>query len=374
MADDTLGPWRLEPNRVQRFYRGGALLERFRSGGAASGDDADRPEDWVGSATRAWTPPGTPPTSDGLSVVRVGGLERRIADLLADDPDAIAGAPLVAAAGASTGLLVKLLDAAVRLPVHAHPSRAFARRHLGSFFGKAEAWLVIDTRQIAGEQPPGVRLAFRHDIAPTELRRLVEDERTEAILDAMHHRPTAPGDVWFIPPGLPHAIGAGVFMVEIEEPSDFSVVIETRDVPIDPINASLGLGWDDAIESLDVRGWSDADVDALRHEPVDIASMPELDHVGLTAAAADPYFRAQRLTVRRTATPWRENAFLVGVVTDGAGSAAVGDTRIDVRAGDTFAVPAASLRALELSGAPTLGLIACLPPRADDLAAVPEER
>src|SRR3954468_20327932 len=58
-------PWRLTPNRVSRFYRGGLLLDRFR--GAADPSDTDQPEDWVGSVTRAWTAPGGTATDEGLS-------------------------------------------------------------------------------------------------------------------------------------------------------------------------------------------------------------------------------------------------------------------------------------------------------------------
>src|SRR4051812_16492681 len=103
MADpwDTR-PWRLLPNRVSRFYRGGLLLDQFR--GNPDPKDADRPEDWVGSATRAWTSPGSPPTDEGLGDAEVDGEVRRVADVVPE-----------------TGVLAKLLDAANRLPVHAHP-------------------------------------------------------------------------------------------------------------------------------------------------------------------------------------------------------------------------------------------------------------
>src|SRR4029079_16080454 len=98
-------PWRLTPNRVWRFYRGGLLLDRFR--GAADAGDTDRPEDWVGSATRAWTPPGAPPTDEGLSLAEIDGTTRRVVDLLAEAPAAVGGEDLVAN-GPSTGILVKL--------------------------------------------------------------------------------------------------------------------------------------------------------------------------------------------------------------------------------------------------------------------------
>ena len=131
-------PWRLPPNRVTRFYRGGALLERFRAGAlAADGTptrDGTQPEDWVGSATAAWTPPETPPSGEGLGTAEIDGRTFAIADLLPADPELGAGGDLVAAAGATTGVLVKPLDAGVRLPVHAHPNRPFARRWLRSWF------------------------------------------------------------------------------------------------------------------------------------------------------------------------------------------------------------------------------------------------
>ena len=77
-ADRTIvRPWRLLPNRVRRFYRGGLLLERFR--GMPDAADSDAPEDWVGSATRAWTPPGNAITEVGMGLAEVDGVPRRVA-------------------------------------------------------------------------------------------------------------------------------------------------------------------------------------------------------------------------------------------------------------------------------------------------------
>src|SRR5690348_18436720 len=100
-------PWRLLPNRVDRFYRGGYLLDTFRR--APEPVDTNRPEDWLGSATRSWTPPGAEPTEEGLSDAELGGSVRRVADVLASDRAAVAGERL--AGTGTTGVLVKLLDA-----------------------------------------------------------------------------------------------------------------------------------------------------------------------------------------------------------------------------------------------------------------------
>src|SRR5262245_31867073 len=235
-GDDRLGPWRLAPNRVERFYRGGAVLDAFRAGRlepAAGAADGTKPEDWLGSATRSWTPPGEDPTDEGLSRVSIDGRERTIEELLAGDPELVAGRQLVDRVGRPTlGVLVKLLDPAQRLPVHAHPTRAFARRHLGSFFGKTEAWIVLATRPTADGRPPTLHLGFRRDVAPVELRSWIEWERSEALLDALHDVPARAGDAWLVPAGTPHAIGAGVFIAEVQEPTDFSIVAETRGFPI----------------------------------------------------------------------------------------------------------------------------------------------
>jgi mannose-6-phosphate isomerase len=319
-------PWRLLPNRVSRFYRGGALLDRFR--GDAQATDSDRPEDWVGSATRAWTPPGAPPTEEGLSSAQLGDDVRRILDVVAADPAGVAGD--LARIGPTTGVLVKLLDAGIRLPVHAHPTRAFARARLGSVFGKAEAWIVLGTREVPGEPPPHVRLGFGRDVERDELRGWIDAQRTDELLAAMVDRPARLGDVWFVPPGTPHAIGAGVFILEVQEPTDFSIVLESAGFPIDPDDASLRLGWDVMVEAIDRRGRAETEIAALRSSIDD----------GLPAGAA-PYFWARRIVVadeRRLDVPTR---FLIGVVTAGLGTVATPSGELDVRAGEAFAVPAA---------------------------------
>ena len=354
MAERSAGswldrPWRLTPNRVSRFYRGGLLLDRFR--GATDPSDTDRPEDWVGSATRAWTPPGAAASEEGLSFAEVDGTNRRVVDLLAEVPDAVGGEEL-AGSGPTTGILVKLLDAGIRLPVHAHPTRAFARARLGSSCGKAEAWIVLGTREIDGAPPPGVRLGFRHDVTQADLRRWIDEERSDELLDAMVERPTSAGDVWFVPPGTPHAIGAGVFILEIQEPTDFSIVLETAGFPIGLDDASLRLGWDVAIEAIDRRGLSAGDVDRLRSSLDD----------GLPSGA-EPYFWARRVRVdgrvdgrQRLDLPAR---FVVGVVLAGSGTVATPAGRLDVTRGDTFALPAAAVIDAELTADRTLEVIVC---------------
>jgi len=372
-----LGPWPVVANRVTRFYRGGALLDAFREGtlgegvlgqAGATARDTDRPEDWVASATSAWLPPDRDPSEEGLGSVVVDGANRRVRDLLARDPEGVGG-PIVARAGTTTGLLVKLLDAAIRLPVHAHPTRAFARRHLGSWFGKAEAWIVLGTREVPGEPAASIRLGFRRDVGRDELGDLITGRRSADLLELLNERSIAPGDAWFVPPGTPHAIGAGALILELQEPTDFSIVAETAGFPINPEDAHLRKGWGTMLDAFDRGGLGERALEGLRGTAPGPSgtTTAELDRRRLIPSAADPYLRAERWLVHGEARPDEAPAFLVGVVTAGNGRVRVdGGADLAVRPGATFAVPAAGLPRLVLEG-DGLTVVACLPPRLEDL-------
>jgi mannose-6-phosphate isomerase len=306
----------LLPNRVYRFYRGGALLARLR--GDAE-EDGFFPEDWMGSVTPASNPGRSEPQA-GLSRLVDGRLLR---DAVEGDPTGWLGRPHAERLGASTGLLVKLLDAAERLPVHAHPSRAFARERLGSRFGKTEAWIVAATRAEAGN----VWIGLAETVAPEHYRAWIEAQDTEALLATLNRIEVRAGDIVYVPAGVPHAIGAGVLLLELQEPTDFSLVCEWKGYPIRAEDAHLALGWEDALAALDLAAHN-----PVRHLPEEARAFFWADE---TAAAAA--------------------RFAVLVVLAGEGSIA----GLPARAGDGFVVPAAA-RALEAVG--DLRVVRCLGP------------
>jgi mannose-6-phosphate isomerase len=301
----------LPQTRVYRFYSGGALLERFRGG---AGEDSDHPEDWVGSVTDARNP-GREVPGEGLTRLEDGRLLREVIE--ADRAGWLGGGV------ESTGVLIKLLDSAERLPVHAHPDRAFAGRHLGSAYGKTEAWIVLATRDAAAE----VWIGQRESVDARTYRQWIDGQDTGALLESLNRVPVGPGDVIFVPAGVPHAIGAGVLLAELQEPTDFSIVCEWSGFPIEPADSHLGLGWDTAIEALDLD----------RHAPV--RSLPE---------EAKEFFWADE-----RAEP--AGRFAVWMVLEGDGTI---DGR-PARAGDCFAVPAA-LESIEVAG--ELRVLRCLGP------------
>jgi mannose-6-phosphate isomerase len=271
--------------------------------------------------------------------VEIDGQSVRLADLLAAAPERVAGTEIVARYGPTTALLLKLLDAGSRLPVHGHPTRDFARRVLDSQFGKAEAWVVLATRQVPGQPSPRVWLGFREDMERDEVASLLERQDGSAIRAAMNEFEVAPGAAIFVRPGLVHATGAGVFLVEAQEPTDFSVVAEWAGYPLDPAAAHLGRGWDVMLDCFDRRGVADQ-IATLSPDPVTVADGPDQGwHLEDTLGEqSHPFFRIDRLSVRDTA-PWpHPGRFGIGIVTEGAGEAQSAHGVLPISRGDTFAV------------------------------------
>lgn len=260
-------PLVLPVNPVPRFYRGGGRIASFR--GLTS--DVGAPEDWVSSATTAHGE-----ASLGATQVEGRGALR---DLMIEDPEGFFGPAHTAAYGGDPRLLVKLLDAGQRLPVHFHPDDAFARAHLSSSCGKTEAWLIL-------EAAPGacVHVGFARDVAPDELHRWFASQDVETMLAAMTRVPVEPGDTIFVPAGIPHVIGKGILLLELQQPSDLSLLLEWRGV-VPESNAFLGLAPELALPAARHAAVTAAELDKLRACRDNMLFPPD----------ADPFFRADRL-------------------------------------------------------------------------------
>lgn len=346
-------PLELGPNQPKQFYRGGAAIAAFR--GTANPDEF-RPEDWVGSATSRFGA-----EEAGLSQLPDGTLLR---DAIAANPERWLGPEHAAYFGASPALLVKLLDAGERLPVHAHPSRSFALRHLGSRHGKTEAWVVLGT---SGAEP-SVYLGWARDVEASELSRWVAQQDSRAMLSNLHKLQVAPGDAVLVPAGTPHAIGEGVFCLELQEPTDFSVMLELAGFGLSPSEGELGLGRDLALSCVSRRALSQDCLDELLRRKALPQRGPENDArarvTDLLPAAAAPYFRAE-VVVPGSGEATLRPSFSVLVVNTGAGVLFGEGWEVPLRAGATWVVP---WDAGETSVRGEVQLLRCLPPLPDRAA------
>lgn len=108
-------------------------------------------------------------------------------------------------------LLVKFIDACRDLSIQVHPNDETARRH-GKVRGKTEMWYVLKSDE-------GARLynGLRQPLTPETYEQMVADD---TITDALACHEAHEGDVFFIPAGRIHAIGAGCFVAEIQQTCD----------------------------------------------------------------------------------------------------------------------------------------------------------
>jgi mannose-6-phosphate isomerase len=339
---DGVQPITLGPNQPRQFYRGGKEIAALR--GTVQVDEY-RPEDWVASSTARYEL-----DPDGLSRLPDG---RYLRDVLQSEPEAWLGPEHVGHFGAEPALLVKLLHAGERLPVHFHPDRSFALRHLGSRHGKTEAWAVLGT---AGAEP-SVWLGWSRDVQESEVAGWVASQDRASMLGALNRLVVRPGDAVLVPAGTPHAIGEGVFCVEVQEPTDYSIMLEFDGFDLDPAGGELGLGREMALS-------------CLRHEALSPAAMASLTRArtGRSSGveevfppASRPYFRAQRVWGGRGVP--LEESFAVIVVIEGEGKLKGESWQLDLHRGTTAVVPWAAGPSIA-SGA--VELLRCLPPLAAD--------
>lgn len=312
-----MNPIVLPANRPpERFYRGGARISAFR--GEAHSAPRE-PEDWVGSTTTI-----RGEERLGLTLLPDG---RFLRDAMAADPVAWLGSAHVQRWGADARLLVKLLDAGQRLPVHAHPHDDFAASHLGRAHGKAEAWYILEGGV--------VHVGLREDVSTLTLADLVFRQDVEGLLGLLHTIEVKPGDVVWVPPGELHAIGDGVLLVELQQPEDLSILLEWAGFEIDgPGEAHLGLGFDVALTAVTTTGRPSAEMGGL------VQAAPPSGSV--FPRAADEYFRLERLPLRGTEV--LHPGFAIVIVIDGV----VDVAGQPLATGATVLVPAAARH--EVSG------------------------
>lgn len=313
-------PVLLPPNPVQHFYRGGDRIAALR--GIVPETDR-QPEEWLGATVSRFADPIT-----GLAVTATGDLLR---DLVVADPAGWTG-PMRGASDGDVGLLVKLLDARQRLPVHVHPGRDFAAAHLGCPYGKTEAWFVLDT-----EPGCAVHVGWNADLDRAELDRRRDAQDSEWMLAHMNRVVVAEGMGILVPAGTAHAIDGGIFVAEVQEPTDFSILLEWSVTTSTREESHLDLGFDAVMPEVSSSRLAPEQVDALVSHA---GTTPAGDRFrSLLPAAADPYFRLWDAAVRGGASGLRAAGFAVVLVTEGAGEIVGASGRLAISRGQALAVP-----------------------------------
>ncbi|WOO41223.1 hypothetical protein [Rubellicoccus peritrichatus] len=266
-------PLRLKPNRVWRSYRGGKLLDTLE--GNKSATDSHFPEDWIGSAVEAINPEGYGRPGEGLSTVQLQDHEEQLLHLFNETPVYFFGQEHVERYGNKPEFLVKFIDSAEQLHFQCHPTKAFSKEKLRSPYGKFEAYYVLQVRPDSefGE----VYLGFQRPPERDQLKKLIEEQRIGEIAACFDPVKVRPGDVIVVPGGTPHALGAGVLLIEILEPSDWVVRFEFSrgDFVLPQKDRFMGRDLEFALDVFDLESKSQQDIN--NHfccKPRTMASLP----------------------------------------------------------------------------------------------------
>jgi len=357
----TRRPLPLARNRVYRQWTGGAVLDRLQ--GVPHPADGHFPEEWAGSTTV--TRLAGRPADEGLSrLLLPDGPPLLLRDLIQAFPEAMLGAAHAARYGGELGVLCKLLDSAMRLSIQAHPTAAFARERLGSPFGKTEAWIVLATRAIDGV-PPYILYGFREGIRGADFLRAVAEQDAPALVGALQRIEVHPGEVYLVPAGAPHALGPGVLLVEVQEPTDLVVNAEVVCGEIRRTEAQcfMGLPFDQAMRCFDFAAAGPDFLRRNRPAPRPIRREAGLLEERLIGPEETPCFGASRLTLRAEAPVEDGGRAYVGIVAGGRGSLRHEGGEIPLRPAATLFVPAAARPAVyrPKPGEPLI-LVKCFPP------------
>lgn len=227
--------------------------------------------------------------------------------------------------GEGLPILVKLIDAGQDLSVQVHPDDAYAAIHEGQR-GKTEMWYVLEAVEGAV-----MVCGFAHKMTPSKLKQAVQ---TGNLTKHMHVVPVHKGDVFFIPPGTIHAIGAGTVIAEIQESSNVTYRVYDYN-RLDKNNQPRPLHFEKAVQVLNMV----PDKDVLQ-KPRKIDYYPGCAREVLCRCQ---YFETERIQVSvHCGFPVTQQSFQVLLCINGSGTLLVGNNPIGLpfRKGDCIFLPA----------------------------------
>ncbi len=341
-------PLFFEKNRVFRVYLGGKLFSEF------FGDDSEDgfyPEEWICSSVKALNEGSTDPF-EGLSTVK--GTDIHFDRLLNEEKELMLGDRK------SFDVLVKALDSAIRLPVQAHPDKAFSQEHFNSSFGKAESWLVLAARENAC-----IYFGFKEGVTAEQFEAAVESSETDktAMESLLNRIPVNVGDVYFIPAKAVHAIGAGCLILEVQEPTDFTIQPERwcGDYKLSDNEMYLSLDKQTALSVFDYSYNLRKVENECKKTPLVLSDDGKCKKEVLISFNDTPCFSLERYTVTDGETEALQSVRIF-VVTEGEGTLIGKDYEKKLKKGDYFFMPNCCEGKYKIQSNSGITVGVCIPP------------
>lgn len=217
-------------------------------------------------------------------------------------------------------LLIKFIDAEDNLSIQVHPDDEYGMKTANSL-GKTEMWYIIDAK-------PGAKLVYglKEGCTIEMLKNAIDNNTVE---DMLNYVPVKKGDVFFIPSGLVHAIGAGILLAEIQQNSNITYrVYDYNRVGKDGKPRELHVN--DALNVIVNR--SENEIDKIR-----FSTNAKND----TTLASCEYFTVDKYTVNgEIKLNTDEKSFNSVLCLDGCGTLEFNGEIFSITKGDSYFIPA----------------------------------
>lgn len=307
-----LYPIKFKPRIKERIWGGSVILQK--KGKAASRLPKDKlyGESWDLSSVKG-----------DISVVANGMLKgNNLEEIIEVYMGELVGEKHFERFGLEFPLLIKYLDCNDKLSVQVHPDDALAEERHQSY-GKTEAWYVADCKEGAA-----IYLGFKDlTITREEYIAAVAESR---LADLLNRVEVKKGDVFFIPAGTVHALGAGIQVVEVQQTSDVTYRIYDWD-RVDASGKGRELHTALAVDAIDFE----ADADLL-HKPYNLASGGEAKVIDSKFFTMTMHDVAGRMEFDRSAL----DSFIVYIALEGSVRITADGAEESLAEGELVLIPA----------------------------------
>jgi mannose-6-phosphate isomerase len=277
----------------------------------------------TGIVAESWEVSGHPA---GPSVIANGEFTgMSLTDLIERYPAEVLGSAVTLKYGTKFPLLVKLIDANQKLSVQVHPDDDYALAHEAEF-GKHEIWYILAARPgaqiIYGLVPGTTKAEFTHKI------------ETGQVESCLQYHEVACGDVIDIPPGMVHALGAGIIVAEIQQNSNATYRVFDYNRR-DAAGQQRPLHINKALDVIDFSTGKAAELQSPQ------PAVKLIQGATVTTVAHNFHFQVDWYQIKNELWEMASGErFYIYTILDGAGSIAWAKSKIRIKQGDSLLIPA----------------------------------
>lgn len=336
----TEEPIKLTGERVWRTYIGGREIGKLHEDLHA--EDDHFPEEWMYSMTQARNA-GREDLEEGLCKLEEFP-EISLKTLVERYPEEMLGKQHVKTWGNSTGVLIKIIDSLERLTIQVHPDKVKAEKLFQSQFGKTESWHILNTRNDL-EEKPCIYLGFKEGINEKRWKACFAAQNIEEMLSLLNRIEVHPGETYLVNGGVPHAIGSGCMIIEVQEPTDYTIRVERVTPSGFEIADSMchqGLGFEKMFECFDYQGMTLDEVKEKYCMQVKEMQTEFGRKQQIISYQETPCFQIEKLAINETCLLKGDGVFSCLYVLSGDGTLETASRKYMIKRNDQFFIPAAS--------------------------------